>query len=255
MPAVRGTILAVPVGRLVEPDQRARHAADMVSFIPHLTTNCRVRHVRVSAPLIAALTGNQRYYLPDDLAPACGEELRPNGPTQDHPAKTATRAASLVKTALRCHSAEELGEKLRKRYQRQQQRRGIEPGPDRAAEAALDRLLAECKTRMGCSGRTTLLGILIAWQTTPPKRSYSARAASFVNSERSLRPRAGHYRLAGRPETRDAQLSRPEPGRLRFACRDLRSDQGARSGTCRARLRSHLDQVGKLYWKVRRAGK
>jgi hypothetical protein len=66
-----------------------------------------------------------------------------NVPTQDHPAKTATRADFLVKTALRCHSAEELGEKLRKRYQRQQQRRGIEPGPDRAAEAALDRLLAE----------------------------------------------------------------------------------------------------------------
>ena len=49
----------------------------MVAIVPHLTTNCRVRHVRVSVPLIAALVDNQRYYLPDDLAPACGEELRP----------------------------------------------------------------------------------------------------------------------------------------------------------------------------------
>ena len=45
-------------------------------LVPHLTTNCRVRHVRVSVPLIAALIDNERYYLPNDLAPAKGEELR-----------------------------------------------------------------------------------------------------------------------------------------------------------------------------------
>jgi hypothetical protein len=85
----------------------------MVSIIPHLTTNCRVRHVRVSAPLIAALIDNQRYYLPDDLAPACGEELRPMfRPRISQPKPPpAPSLRFLVKTALRCQSAEELGEK------------------------------------------------------------------------------------------------------------------------------------------------
>ena len=48
----------------------------MVCLVPHLTTNCQVRHVRVSVPLIAALVDNKRYYLPDDLAAAKGEEPR-----------------------------------------------------------------------------------------------------------------------------------------------------------------------------------
>jgi hypothetical protein len=49
---------------------------------------------------------------------------------------------SLVKLAVQCQSVEELGQKLRRRYQRQQQRRGIETGrPTAATEATLDRLI------------------------------------------------------------------------------------------------------------------
>jgi hypothetical protein len=49
----------------------------------------------------------------------------------------------LVKLALKWESAEELGKRLRRRYQRQQQRRGT-VGPSRAtAEDDLDRLLAQ----------------------------------------------------------------------------------------------------------------
>jgi hypothetical protein len=44
----------------------------------------------------------------------------------------------LVSMAVRCQSADELGKKLRQRYQRQRQRRGIETGRDLAeAEAKL----------------------------------------------------------------------------------------------------------------------
>jgi len=54
-----------------------RHAAAHVFIVAHLTTNCRIRHVRVSVPLIAALLDNERYYLPSDLPPAASDDLRP----------------------------------------------------------------------------------------------------------------------------------------------------------------------------------
>ena len=65
--------------------------------------------------------------------------------------KQRTRAPSftyLVRLAVKCQSAEELGQKLRRRYQRQQQRQGqTPPGPQprRRAELAerLDRLLVQ----------------------------------------------------------------------------------------------------------------
>ena len=44
---------------------------------------------------------------------------------------------------MRFESAEELGQELKPRYDRQNQRRGIKTGPDRTAEAKLDRLLSE----------------------------------------------------------------------------------------------------------------
>jgi hypothetical protein len=42
----------------------------------------------------------------------------------------------LVKLAVRCQSAQELGKKLRRRYQRQQQRQGIETSRTAAAAAS-----------------------------------------------------------------------------------------------------------------------
>ena len=55
----------------------------------------------------------------------------------------ATRAdlRSLVKLAVRCQSAEELGERLRKRYQRQRQRQGLPPAGRRREDAELDERL------------------------------------------------------------------------------------------------------------------
>ena len=50
----------------------------------------------------------------------------------------------LVRWAMECQSAEELGKKLRRRCRRQQQRRGIETGrPNATDEAELDRLLGQ----------------------------------------------------------------------------------------------------------------
>ena len=94
--------------------------ASMVSPVPHLTTNCRVRHVRVSVPLIAALLDNQRYYLPNVLPPPVGEELRPMlrpRITQPKPPRGPT-SRSLVKLAMRCDSAEQIGKKLKQRFDR-----------------------------------------------------------------------------------------------------------------------------------------
>jgi hypothetical protein len=48
----------------------------MISLTPHLTSAYQVRRMRISVPLIEALIDNERYYMPDDLPPAAGEELR-----------------------------------------------------------------------------------------------------------------------------------------------------------------------------------
>ena len=50
---------------------------------------------------------------------------------------------TLVRWALQCDSAEQLGERLRRRYQRQQQRQGMTPAGNAPAEAEFDRILGE----------------------------------------------------------------------------------------------------------------
>ena len=77
--------------------------------------------------------------LPDDVKLPEGDTerrwQRSRGPT----------LRSLVKLALKCESAEEMGKKLKRRFDRSYQRQGITPpGRGRAAEAEaeLDRLLA-----------------------------------------------------------------------------------------------------------------
>ena len=49
----------------------------MVSIVPHLTTNCRVRQLRISVPMIERLIDGVGYFRPDNLPPPAGEELRP----------------------------------------------------------------------------------------------------------------------------------------------------------------------------------
>lgn len=62
----------------------------------------------------------------------------PGSPTPQAPS-----LRSLVRLAMKCDSAEEMGRKLKQRFDRQRQRQGIAIGCDRAAEAELDRLLGQ----------------------------------------------------------------------------------------------------------------
>jgi hypothetical protein len=173
-----------------------------------LTTAAQVRHVRVSVPLVPCLVDNRRYYLPDDLPPAQGEELRPMlrpRITQPMRAPRAPTLRSLVKLAVRCQDAEELGEKLRKRYQRQQARRGAyvrhdptaadeaedRPSTRQAARTGLTRLAQErkslarySKTRMGCSGSNNLSAEtphLLAAPGKSPHRGRNCSAPELTN--------------------------------------------------------------------------
>jgi hypothetical protein len=49
----------------------------MVRLIPHLTSNCTIRRLRISVPLVECLIDGQRYFLPDTLPPPTGDDLRP----------------------------------------------------------------------------------------------------------------------------------------------------------------------------------
>jgi hypothetical protein len=112
----------------------------MVIRVPELTAGAGVRFVAVSVPYVEALLDGKKYRLPGDDVPRLeGTEAyrarAPRGPT----------LRSLVKLALRCQSAEEMGLKLKRRFDRSLRRRGIDPnrGRQRQVEAELDRLLTQ----------------------------------------------------------------------------------------------------------------
>ena len=80
------------------------------------------RHVAVSLPYAAQLIDGKKYMLPGDVKP-------PEGGTERR-RQRAPRAPSmrtLVRWAQKCDSAEQLGERLKRRYDRQLQRRGLAP--------------------------------------------------------------------------------------------------------------------------------
>ena len=92
----------------------------MVIRTPMQTGYASIRHVAVSLPYVADLVDGVKYMEPKDWQPLEGTELR------------RARAPSLrflVRHALKCQSAEELGQRLNRRYQRQRQRQraGIAP--------------------------------------------------------------------------------------------------------------------------------
>jgi hypothetical protein len=113
----------------------------MVIQVPELTGYGGVRRVAVSLPYAAQLIDGAKYMLPGDVKPPeGGTELRrqraPRGPT----------LRSLVRLALQCESAEEMGRKLKRRFDRSYQRRGLTPPGRRnsaEAEVELDRLLGK----------------------------------------------------------------------------------------------------------------
>jgi hypothetical protein len=105
----------------------------MVILVVELTGNASVRHVAVSLPFVAALVDGRKYYMPDTVPrPEGYMERAPRGPT----------LRSLVKLALRCQSAEEMGKQLKRRFDRSLVRRGIEPRRDYRTDRELERLLA-----------------------------------------------------------------------------------------------------------------
>jgi hypothetical protein len=132
----------------------------MVCLIPFLGSDGRVRHLRISVPLIPSLLDNARYYLPGDLPETPGSRFHVGKPSaarlaraligerpMEPKAERRTRAPSmryLVRLAVRCQSAEEMGRKLKRRFDRQQ-RRTAAHGRSAECEMAdqLDRLLAQ----------------------------------------------------------------------------------------------------------------
>ena len=109
----------------------------MVVIVPELTGYASIRHIAVSLPYVAALIG-EKYMLPQDVKP-------PEGGTEKR-RQRAPRAPSmrtLVRWAQKCDSAEQLGEKLKRRYDRQLQRRGLAPSGNARAEAELAELLGD----------------------------------------------------------------------------------------------------------------
>lgn len=114
----------------------------MVVIVPELTGYASIRHIAVSLPYASQLIDGVKYMLPGDVKP-------PNGDTERRRqrAPRAPGLRTLVRWAQACDSAEQLGEKLRRRYDRQRQRQGIAPPGRGRAEGELaerlDRMLAQ----------------------------------------------------------------------------------------------------------------
>jgi hypothetical protein len=93
-------------------------------------------------PYASQLIDHVKYMEPQDVKPPEGDTERRR---QRAPRSPSMRY--LVKLAVKCQSAEEMGQKLRRRYDRQRQRGGLAPADRRRAEAELaerlDQLLVD----------------------------------------------------------------------------------------------------------------
>jgi hypothetical protein len=89
-------------------------------------------------PRVDALLDSARYEVEENMPPKAGQELR---------AHRAPKLRTMVRYALKCDSAERLGHRLRRRFERQQQRRGTDPGRSARDEAELfeqiDRMMTD----------------------------------------------------------------------------------------------------------------
>jgi hypothetical protein len=94
--------------------------------LPSHAPHGRHRHIEVPLAHVPALVDGVKYMEPRDVPRLKGSELRRRAPS----------LRFLVKLAVRCQSAQELGKELRRRYQRQQQRQGIETSRTAAAAAS-----------------------------------------------------------------------------------------------------------------------
>jgi hypothetical protein len=104
----------------------------MVIVVPQQAGPAGVMHIAVSVPRIACLIDHVKYLEPSDVKPPTDaterRRYRHRGPT----------LRSLVKLAVRCDSAEQLGQQLKRRYDRQRQRAGLAQADHRRAEAEVD---------------------------------------------------------------------------------------------------------------------
>jgi hypothetical protein len=99
--------------------------AYMVIRVPELTGYGSVRHVAVSLPRVPELIDGKKYMHPGDVKQfQAGTELR----RQRAPRAPSMR--SLVRLALKCDSAEQMGKALKRRFERQQRREGLRPRQD-----------------------------------------------------------------------------------------------------------------------------
>ncbi len=105
----------------------------MFTQVPMLTGYAGIARVEVSLPFVAELVDGEKYYMePRHLE---GTELR------RHRARGPT-LRSLVKLARQCDSAEQMGQKLKRRFDRSLQRQGDRPAGARDL-AELERLLGK----------------------------------------------------------------------------------------------------------------
>jgi len=111
-------------------------------FLAVVASESGTKRVRISLPLVECLLDHQRYFLPGELPAPAGEELRPMSRPRITKAPRAPSLRTLVKHALKCQSAEELGQRLKRRYQRQRQRAGIAPPGSARDEDELARILS-----------------------------------------------------------------------------------------------------------------
>jgi hypothetical protein len=108
----------------------------MVYWAAYLTANTELRHVAVSLPLAACLVDGKKYLMPEEPPPPQTSDKRT---MRKRKKPRAPSLRSLVRLAMRCESATELGNKLRQRYERQ---KGTgRTRPDAGLDERLDALL------------------------------------------------------------------------------------------------------------------
>jgi hypothetical protein len=88
----------------------------MVIRVCELTGYGQLRYVWVSLPYVPALLDGEKYLMPDATPEPETRDLRKLRRRRSPPLK------ALVRLALECESAEELGFAIRRRYERQQRR-------------------------------------------------------------------------------------------------------------------------------------
>lgn len=115
-------------------------APHMVIIVPEPTGYAGIKHVAVSLPRIAWLIDHEKWLEPEDVPEP---EIRDMRRLRRHKGPRSPSLRTLVRWAIRCDTAEQLGERLRQRYERQARRAGdaLPRRTDAEDRQVLDRLL------------------------------------------------------------------------------------------------------------------